>query len=150
MRLELDKTVEAPAARVWEIVTDLEGAAEVMEAIEELEILEGSGQIAVGTRWRETRTMFGKTATEEMTVVEVDPGRSYVVVADSHSVHYRSVISVEGLGETRSRVSMSFGAEPQGLGSKLLAATIGRLFVGATRKALAKDLDDIAAAAERG
>ena len=42
---------------------------------------------------------------------------------------------------------MTFGATPKGFFSKLMAATIGRLFSGATRKALQQDLDDIAAAA---
>lgn len=44
---------------------------------------------------------------------------------------------------------MTFGAQPQGIVAKVMSATIGRLFMGATRKALRKDLDDIAAAAER-
>lgn len=150
MQLEVTRTVEAPADSVWEIVTDLERSADVIKAIEHIEILEGPGRIEVGTRWRETRTMFGKTATEEMEVTDVQPGRSYTVVADGHSVHYRSVIAVAPLAEARTSLSMTFAAAPRGLGSKLLAATVGRLFAGATRRALEKDFDDIATAAERG
>jgi hypothetical protein len=43
---------------------------------------------------------------------------------------------------------MSFGAEPIGSAAKVMAATIGRLFESATKKAFARDLDDIAAVAE--
>jgi hypothetical protein len=47
-----------------------------------------------------------------------------------------------------SLLTMSFEAEPQRFGAKLASVTIGLLFRGATRKALTRDLDDIAAAAE--
>ena len=50
--------------------------------------------------------------------------------------------------ETSCTVSMEFGANPKGTMTRLLGATMGKMFVGATRKALIADLDDIAAAAE--
>ena len=43
---------------------------------------------------------------------------------------------------------MSFGATPTGTVARLMSATVGRLFVNATRKAFEKDLADIAAAVE--
>jgi hypothetical protein len=43
---------------------------------------------------------------------------------------------------------MSFRAEPQTMLTKIMNVTAGRLFMGATRKAFAKDLADIAAAVE--
>lgn len=151
MKLEVSREIAAPAARVWDVVTDLAGSADVLGAIEKIEILEGPApKLDVGTRWRETRTMFGKSATEEMVVTAVDHGRSYTVEADAAGALYRSVMTVEPLGDQRTRLSMSFGAEPKSLGSKLMSATVGRLFAGATRKALYQDLDDIAEAAERG
>jgi hypothetical protein len=42
---------------------------------------------------------------------------------------------------------MSLRAEPQGAFAKIMSATLGRLFMGATRKALEKDLADIGSAA---
>ena len=150
MRTELSRTVESPADRVWEVVTDLERSPEVIRAIERIEVLEGeSSPIQVGTRWRETRTMFGKSATEEMVVTDIRPESSYTVEADGPGAHYISVISVAALDQERTTLTMSFAAEAKGFGSRILAATIGRLFAGATRKALRQDLDDIAAAAER-
>jgi len=49
--------------------TDLEGSAERLSGVNEAEILERP-EFGLGTRWRETRTMFGKEATEEMVVTE--------------------------------------------------------------------------------
>lgn len=146
--MAMRRNVGAPAARVWEIITDIDRAAERMSGIESIERLDGGTGFGVGTKWRETRTMFGKTATEVMEVTHVEPGRSYTVEADGQGAHYVSTLSVEAADEDRSRVSMTFAAEPDGVVGKIMAATIGKLFQGATRKAIEKDLDDIKAAAE--
>ncbi len=149
-RINVSREVDARADAVWRIVTDIENSAEVVSAISQIERLDDNEGFGLGTRWRETRTMFGKEATEEMAVTAVDPGRSYTIEADGRGAHYVSVVTVEPIGEKRSNLSMSFAGEPQGIGSKLLAATVGKLFEGATRKALQSDLDDIARAAEQG
>lgn len=146
----VEREVAAPSQRVWAVMTDLERSPEVLSNVEAIERLDDGSGFGVGTRWRETRTMMGRQATEEMAVTAVEPGRSYTVEANSRGAHYRSVLAVDPLGGERSRLSMTFGGEPTGLASKLLSATLGRLFEGATRKALEQDLADIAAAAERG
>jgi len=145
--IELRREIEAPAERVWSVITDLDSATERLSGVERIERL-GGPEFGVGTRWRETRTMFGKQATEEMEVATVDEGQAYTVVADSHKTHYHSELRVEDSGGGASVLSMSFRGEPQSLGAKLAGATVGRLFAGATKKALRQDLDEIAAAAE--
>jgi carbon monoxide dehydrogenase subunit G len=143
----VERAVAAPPALVWEIITDLDRSAATIRSISSLERLDGGSGFGVGTRWRETRTMFGRQATEELVVSAIDEGRSYTVEADPRGAHYRSTLSVapDGAG---ARLTMTFAAEPSGSLAKVFAATIGRLFEGSTRKALQQDLDDIAAAAE--
>ena len=145
--LAVTTDVAAPPERVWGVITDLGRSVSVITAITAIERLDAGGPFDVGTRWRETRTMFGREATEVMEVAEIDPGTSYTVEADGRGAHYRSTMRVEALGEG-SRLSMTFGAEPSGTASRLMAATVGKLFEGSTRKALQQDLADIAAAAE--
>jgi carbon monoxide dehydrogenase subunit G len=147
--IKIERRIAAPTERVWEVITDLEGSAERLSGVNEVEILEGP-EFGVGTRWRETRTMLGKEATEEMEVTGIEPGRAYTVGAESHGSKYLSELRVEGTGDGGTILTMTFDAEPQTFLSKLMANTIGHLFKGGTRKALAKDLDDIAAAAESG
>jgi carbon monoxide dehydrogenase subunit G len=146
-QLSLTKHIAAPPERVWSILTDLDDSPRTISAITSVERLSADQGLQVGTRWRETRTMFGKEATEVMEVTAVDPGSSYVVEAESGNVHYRSRLSVEPSGEG-SVLTMTFHGEPRGALTKFVAATVGKLMQGATRKALAKDLDDIARAAE--
>ncbi|MGI9557169.1 MAG: SRPBCC family protein [Solirubrobacterales bacterium] len=145
--IEVKREINAPAERVWGAITDLDGATERLSGVDAIERL-GGPEFGVGTRWRETRTMFGKQATEDMEIATVDDGRAYTVIADSHSTHYHSEMRVESAGDAASVLSMRMSGEPQTFWAKLAGATIGRLFVGATRKALQKDLDEIAAAAE--
>ena len=146
--LDMSREISASVDVVWAIMTDLEDAADTISAIQSIEILSEPQAFDVGTRWRETRTMFGRQATEEMWVTAVDPGTSYVVEAENNGARYTTIMKVVGMGEHASKISMSFAAEPTGTMAKVMGATVGKLFANATRKALAQDLDDIAAAAE--
>lgn len=146
--MTVTRRIAAPPERVWDVLTDLDRSPEVISAIRSVERIHGDG-FDVGTRWRETRTMLGRETTEEMEVTSLDPGRGYVVEADGNGAHYRTEFVLDGDGGG-TEVTMTFGAEPDGTLGRLMAATVGRLFASATRKAVAGDLDDIAHASEHG
>ncbi|MFP4310541.1 MAG: SRPBCC family protein [Nitriliruptoraceae bacterium] len=150
MRIAASREVAAPAERVWEVVTDIEGSATVLSAVDAVERLDDGVGFEVGTRWRETRTMLGRQATEEMEVTAVDAPRSYTVVAGDAATTYTSTITVEPRGAEGCLLSMTFAGSSSGLVARVLAATVGRAFAGATRRALEQDLDDLAARAEAG
>lgn len=144
--MTVSRHVDAAPDRVWAVLTDLERAPEVIRAIESVELHTPTG-FRVGTRWTETRTMMGRTATETMEVTAVDPGKSYVVEAKSGGAHYRSEFRIAP-DDGGTAMTMTFTTQPSGLGGRVLAATLGRLLAGPTRKALVADLDDIARASE--
>lgn len=148
MHIDVTQDIAAPADRVWAIITDLENSPTVISGIDSVDILGGPDGFGIGTRWRETRTMFGRQATEEMEISELVPGRSYRTEAASHGMNYESMMEVVPVGDSACTLTMRFAGEATSTTSKVMGATIGRLFVGSTRKALAKDLADIAAAAE--
>ncbi|OEJ26562.1 polyketide cyclase/dehydrase [Streptomyces agglomeratus] len=147
----VERRIRADADRVWQAMTDLEDMPRVLSGVDEVEVLERSpaGPFGVGTRWRETRRMLGKQATEEMYVTASEPPVRYVVEADSHGAHYVSefVLRAEGPGVTA--VRMTFTAVPPSGAAGLLAKVLGGLGARAVRKAIAKDLDDVAAAVEQ-
>ena len=143
----VNRTIEAPLDRVWAVATDLEALPETMSAITAVEVLAGGDPFDVGTRWRETRVMMRREETEEMTVTAVEPGRGYTVEADNHGVHYTSVFRFEPVGADRTEASMTFSGTPAGP-QNVVQRLLGRLGLRIVRKALAQDLDDLAAAAE--
>lgn len=147
-QVRLTQHVDAPAAAVWAVLTDLAAADRTLSGVDSVEILT-DGPYAVGTRWRETRTMFGRSASEEMEVAEVEEMRRTVVVAQNGGVAYRTVFELTEKPGSGTDLSMVFGAtmpEQRGL-KKVLFQLMGRLGLAATRKAMEKDLQDIAAAA---
>lgn len=145
--LSVSRQVAVPPDRLWELITDLDRAPDVISAVTSIRRLDDGKGFDVGTRWEETRTILGRDTTEILEVVEVDPGRSYTVEAESLGQGFRSVITVEP-SPLGSVITMSFTSEPAGTVSKVLAGTVGKLFEGGTKKALVRDLDDIADIAE--
>ena len=80
--LTTSKFVQAPPEATFDAFTDLRSAPDRIEAITALEVL-GDGPVGVGTRFRETRVVFKREATEEMEITAFDRPNSYAVEAES-------------------------------------------------------------------
>ncbi len=147
--LTVEQQTSASPDKVWSIITNLEEAPNTISGILSIERSDGGSEFGVGSRWRETRRMFGKESTETMEVTGISEGHSYTTEARSHGARYQSSMRVDPIQNDGSRITMTFGAEPEGRIARLMAATLGRFFERATRKTLEQDLADIAATAER-
>ena len=143
--VEVQATVAAPPERVFAAATDLANLPETMSGIDSVEVL-SDGPFGAGTRWRETRTLYGRQATEEMWVTGFDPPRSYVVEAESHGAHYRTEITFAPEGDG-TRVTFVFGARPVSFVARLFSIFSGMMMKG-VKKALAQDLEDLKRVAE--
>ncbi|MEE1824697.1 SRPBCC family protein [Streptomyces sp. BE20] len=143
------REMTAPADRVWRSMTDLESMPQVLSGVDSVEVLT-PGPFGVGTRWRETRRMLGKSATEEMWVTVCDAPVRYVAEADNAGMHYVSEFRLVERTPGRTTVTMTFSARPRH-GDKLpfLARLLGGIGAKAAAKAIAKDLADVAASVER-
>ena len=146
MKIQDSISINADRARVFAVFCDLENAAANISAITKLEVLAGPSQLNLGTRWRETRTMFGRQASEVMWVTEYTENASYAVEAESHGTHYRTEyrFSAEGNG---TRVTMTFVGKPVSFGARLLSP-ISLLFISASKKACRQDLLQLKRACE--
>lgn len=135
----------APVETVWEVATDLAHASSAIDGITSTQVLT-DGPFGVGTRWRETRTMFGREATEEMEISAVDPGRSYTALAESSGMRYTTtwdLVPTDGGTE----IVMQFSGEPTSRVSRLLSPLTG-LMASSVEKAMRADMADLARAAE--
>ena len=141
----VSQTVAAPPAEVFAACADFAGAPDRIADIIRVEVLT-PGPVGVGTRFKETRKMFGKEATETMEVVAFDPPRGYELWAVNCGTEYltRFAFTPEGAG---TRVGVDFRARPVrwwAWGFVPLAYLMG----GMIRKLLARDVDQIRAAVE--
>lgn len=149
MKITEQVSIDAPIEEVWQAITNFDDLASRISGIEKVEILERPDDGLVGLKWRETRIMFGKEATETMWITAAAENDCYETEAQSHGSLYRSRHYVADQGGT-TELGMEFSAKPLTLGAKIMYFTMGFMFKGATEKALAKDLQDIKNAVENG
>ncbi|WAH95830.1 SRPBCC family protein [Arthrobacter sp. MMS18-M83] len=144
----LSQHVNASREKVWAVISDIPGSARTLSGVKAIQML-SEGPYGEGTRWKETRVMMGREETVEMQVSQSDPPGSTTVTARQGGADYTNRFTLkEQDGGTE--LTLFFGAEvlkPTFL-SKVMMAAFGKLGMSVTRKALAKDLAEIAAKAE--
>ena len=146
-QISLDRHIDAPIDHVFERITDFANAADVVSGITRVEMLT-DGPVGQGTRFRETRVMFGKEATEEMEVKSFDAPRAYALGAESHGSRYLSTFTLtEKDGGTD--VHLVFEATPLTLFAKIMSVVM-KPMMKKVMEECAKDLDDIKNAIEAG
>jgi uncharacterized membrane protein len=140
MHIKVSKDINAPIERVFDVFTDLEQAANRIAGINKVEILSDVKQ-GKGTRWRETRTMMGREATEVMEISAFNPHQSYEVTAASRGMEYHTIYTFTPQGDAI-RVEMVFSGKPTSLLAKMMTP-LGVLMQGTARKALEADMEDL-------
>ncbi|MGI9263993.1 MAG: SRPBCC family protein, partial [Gammaproteobacteria bacterium] len=68
MKVSTSIDIASPAENVWAVITDIENCVGRISSILDIEVLEKPETGFVGFKWKETRKMFGKEATEVMWV----------------------------------------------------------------------------------
>ena len=139
-RIKVTEHVEAPIERVFALATDFANAPDAIEAITKVEMLT-QGPVGKGTRFRETRKMFGREVTEEMEVTSFEPPSHYTLGCESGGCRYHSELRFERSG-AGTDVSLTFDAVPLTLLAKVLSVVM-RPMMKSMAKACAKDLADM-------
>lgn len=134
-------TIRAPLDEVFRVCSDIPNAEQLISAITQIEIVSGH-DVGVGTRWRETRKMFGKEHTEEMWITEFDPPHRYAVEAANCGAKYFTDFEFEAIDDNQTKVTIRFRAEAETLMAKMMSPVM-KMMAGSLLKALTQDLDDI-------
>lgn len=145
MSIAVGKYIDAAPEEVFRRASDFARAPEIISGIRTVEMLT-PGPVGKGTRFRETRVIFKREATEEMTVTAFEPPRRYCLEADAHGCRYRTEIRFVPRGEG-TNVEMAFDAVPYTAWAKVLSFVF-RPLMKQVAKDCAKDLDDLKAAVE--
>ncbi|WP_426299525.1 SRPBCC family protein [Arthrobacter sp. R-11] len=144
----LTQHINAAPEKVWAVISDIPGSAATLSGVDAIQML-SEGTYGEGTRWKETRTMMGRQETVEMWVSLADPPRSTTVKALQGGADYTTRFTLAGR-DGGTDLTLTFGAEviKPTLLSRITMALFGKIGMSMTRKALGKDLAEIAAKAE--
>lgn len=145
MVMKLSRHVQADPRRTFAAFTDFAGAPQHVSGIKRIELLT-EGPVRVGTRFRETRVMFNREATEEMEVTEFRPSESYSLGCDSCGARWSSrfVFTPEGGG---TRVDLEMQCRPTTFVAWLMTP-MSWLMAGTMRKCVEQDMIDMQRVAE--
>ena len=141
-RVTVTRSIDAPVGRVFETVAKVEGFAEAVPDILEVEFLSDT-KSGVGTRFRETRLMRGKKAATELEVTEYDEDQRVRLISDTGGTVWDSVFTVRPEGDG-TLLELTMEARPY----TLLARLTTPLFKGMITKALVADMDAVKAHCE--
>lgn len=145
MKMTLTTWIDAPVEQVFTQGIDVANHTRRIPGITKIEMLT-PGPVAVGTRFKETRRMFGKDATEVFTVTALEPNHSYTLFTNSCGVAYEAThtFTAEN-GGTRLTLTMT------GRSTTFLAwmmAPLGWMMQGMMKKLIQKDIEDLKAYCE--
>jgi hypothetical protein len=149
MKVTVDVNIKGSKEAIWRAITDIEGSVNRISGIQKVEVLEKPENTFIGFKWRETRIMFGKEATEIMWVTEAEENKGYKTRAESHGAVYISSFDIEEK-EDGCILAMGFESQAVSLGGRIMDKVFGKMMKGATEKDLRKDLEDIKASVEGG
>lgn len=137
----------ASPTQVWEVLTDIAHAADTLSRVDRVEVL-SDAPYGVGTRWRETRIIFGKETTEELLVTVSDAPHRTVVELESGGFRYTTAFTVapEGSG-TVLHMEFTGDVASHRVAHRLFWALFGALAVRTVAKEMRVDLADIVSTA---
>lgn len=137
---QVDIFIKASPDVCFAVFSDLDNLEERITALTKLEVLT-VGPMALGTKWRETRKMFGQESSEVMTISEFDSPNYYAAAAASHGAEYYS--RYEFIPEADgTRVIMTFRSKAVSLMAKFMTLFSGALMKSLT-KAISADMTEL-------
>jgi hypothetical protein len=148
MIVEAQVTINGSRAATWAAITNIENASKTISGIENIEVLEKPANGLVGLKWRETRKLFGKSATVEKWITDAAENQFYKTKAEDGGFVF---LTTKSISESSGSITLteSHESRPQGIVAKLQSIPMGLLFKGVVKKALLQDLNDIKAAVEQ-
>ncbi len=140
-------TINAPRERVFGIASDLRNAPSRIPEITRVEVL-GDGPVGKGTRWRETRIMFGKEHTELLEIADFRAPEFYAVTAHNCGTDYYTTFDFKSEGPSTTTVTFAFQGTPTTFAARIMCALMAPMMKKTLQKCLRSDLENIKRACE--
>lgn len=141
-QVSVSRSINAPAAKVFSTVADINNFRKVVKDIVKVEFLTEQ-QSGVGTKFRETRVMRGKEAATELEVTEYVENERIRLVSDSGGTIWDTVFTTTAHGGN-TLLDMVMEARPYKMTAKLMTPMIMSMI----SKAIERDMDAVKAYCE--
>jgi carbon monoxide dehydrogenase subunit G len=141
----ITRHIGAPRDKVFACLSDFRRAPERIKGIKKVEMLT-DGPVGVGTRFRETRIVFKREASEVMEVTAFNPPIGYTLACNSCGCRYESEFRLTPRG-AGTDVEMRFAVQPLTLFAKVMGSLMRPMFKMCLTE-MGKDLDDLKASIE--
>jgi hypothetical protein len=140
MKVKANCTINAKKDEVFNAFSDLKNLANNVEAIISIELLT-PGEIGIGSKFKETRVMFGKESSETMEITQFSSPDYFKEEAQSNGMHY--VTEWRFIGEdNNTTVSIDFSGTPTTLSARILNILFS-FMAGGMKKAFLADMADL-------
>jgi len=132
--------VDAPVEQVFRVFTDIEHGPEHVGGIKNVEMLT-PGVVHLGSRWRETRDVLGRTDSAEMEITAFELNRMYTITHHKAGVKIDTTFWFEPERDG-TKVSVEFELDGGGVPPGMLAP-LGWAIGGKVERVLSEDLVDL-------
>ena len=147
MIIEAQLPINATKAAVWALTTDIERFAEHLSGVEKIAVVERPATGLVGLKWRETRILFGNSATVEKWITEAKENEFYTTRAEDGGFVFITTNRLSGSDGSVTLIGIH-ETQPQGFVASLKALPM-IFFKGVIKKAIMQDLNDVKQAVEK-
>ena len=132
--------VNAPVGQVFHVFTDIEHGAQNVGGIKKVEMLT-PGVVHLGSRWRETRDVLGRSDDAEMEITAFELNRMYTITHHKAGVKIETTFWFEPERDG-TKVSVEFELDSGGVPPGMLAP-LGWAIGGKVQRVLTEDLVDL-------
>ena len=144
--IKVSRDIAAPVDKVFALFTDIEHGSGHVSGIKGVEMLT-FGEFRLGTKWGETREVFGRLDDAVMEITAFERNRSYTITHHKAGVRVDTAFIFEPV-PAGTQVSIEFALNPQGLPLALLSP-LEWAIAGKVRDVLSHDLLDLKSSIER-
>jgi uncharacterized protein YndB with AHSA1/START domain len=145
--IKVSTNIAAPVETVFAMFTDIEHGPGRVSGIKAVQ-METFGDFRLGTKWRETREVLGRTDDAEMEITAFDRNRAYTITHHKAGVRVDTEFTFEPVATRGTRVSIEFALNPMGLPPAVLSP-LEWAISGKVRDVLTTDLLDLKNSIER-
>lgn len=146
----MEVTVRGHAAvspeKAWETIVAVERYPGVVGSYVSVEPITSDTR-RVGTRWRQTRTVFGRRHAQVLEITEWDPPRAMTTTAVESGAIYTTRHRLDG-GQDGTSIEVRFGVRSSNALATLFQRLLGARMLKSTESAMQRDLADLIVAME--